>query len=150
MTQAPTLKNTLSPCWNDIPGVSMINAVISQSKRAVSVTTDTGEITLSLFEMGARMQFGVREFGEYGILKDTPDPALLTVSKHEDRTLICGAGHTLVLIHEPFAFQLFKGDRIVQQTPTDGHFVRKHRLPPFAKTTEGWFISLELGSNEPV
>lgn len=150
MTQAPTLLNTLSPRWNDIPGVRMISNVVSIDTRHVGVATDAGEITISLFDIGARLQFGVREFGEYGILKHTPEAAPLTVKKHGDRTLICGAGHTLVLMHEPFAFQLLKGDRVVQQTPTDGHFVRKHRLPPFAKTPEGWFISLELGSSEPV
>ena len=145
----PTIE-ILAPKWNDIPGANVIGGVILRDSDHAVVTTDVGEIGVSLSEMGARLQFGKREFGDYGILKTQPRSSALTIETDDDRTLISGAGHTLILLHKPFAFELYKGDRLVQRTPTDGHFVRKHRLPPVAKIDTGWFVSLELGSNEPV
>jgi alpha-D-xyloside xylohydrolase len=142
--------DTLAPKWNDIPSARLSSDVALSNMTHAIVNTDAGPITVSLSEMGARLQFGRCEFGDYGILKHQPELASLTIERCEDSTRISGAGHTLVMFHEPFSFRLYKGARLVQQTPTDGHFVRKHRLPPFARTDEGWFISLELGSNESV
>jgi len=39
---------------------------------------------------------------------------------------------------------------VVQSSPGDGHFVRRFRLPPFARIGDAWFVSLELGHDTPV
>jgi alpha-D-xyloside xylohydrolase len=38
----------------------------------------------------------------------------------------------------------------VQRSPTDGHFVRRFRVPPLARLDSGWLLALELGADTPV
>ena len=57
---------------------------------------------------------------------------------------------TLRLSYSPLSFELRKGHKLVQKSPSDGHFVRQFRLPPVAQIDKGWLISFELNASEPV
>jgi len=103
-----------------------------------------------MHHFGVRLRFGDRQFGDYGMLVDEPLPVVSTVDSSANQTVIEGSGYTLTLQHDPLSFELMQGSRCVQRSATDGHFVRQFRLPPVARTEQGWFISLDLESSEPV
>ncbi|MEY3017062.1 MAG: hypothetical protein RL336_197 [Pseudomonadota bacterium] len=142
--------NPSSPEWNDIPAITASHIQLADDASSVSIVTNEGTVMASLNALGARLQFGACQFGDYGMLVDTPATAALQLEHHENHVVISGANHTLIIHLAPLSFELFKGPRKVQQSPSDGHFVRQFRLPPFAKVDAGWFFSLELNANEPV
>lgn len=146
--------NTTKPCWNDIPPVRVDTTPKALSANAISIETTAGPLVVSLHSFGARFRFGEREFGDYEILVDEQhlesNAATVSFESDENLTVIKGGGHTLKLQHTPLTFELLKGSQVVQKSPSDGHFVRQFRLPPVARTDQGWFIGLELDSSEPV
>ncbi|MCG8640228.1 MAG: hypothetical protein MI862_10830 [Desulfobacterales bacterium] len=51
---------------------------------------------------------------------------------------------------EPVSLEFkYKGKSVVQPSP-DGHFVRRFRIPPFARTDQGWFFSVALQPGAPI
>jgi alpha-D-xyloside xylohydrolase len=84
------------------------------------------------------------------MLTHEPEIKLAQIIPYPDHTLISWLGWSLTVQHTPFSFVLKKENRVVQQSATDGHFVRRYRLPPLAKTESGWFLSLELQSSESI
>ncbi|NJO12477.1 MAG: alpha-xylosidase, partial [Gammaproteobacteria bacterium] len=52
--------------------------------------------------------------------------------------------------HAPLNFELTLADRCVQRSPGDAHFVRRFRLPPFARAAGCWLMTLDLGADTPV
>ena len=146
--------NTAAPDWNQIPPVTAAGMAKSISPSLVSMQTSEGPLHVSLHDFGARFRFGERAFGDYGILLDEEILELgqtnLSSDSDEQQTVLEGAGHRLKIQHNPLSFELFKGEKPIQQSPGDGHFVRRYRLPPVAKTEQGWFIGLDLDANEPV
>ncbi|MFT6956028.1 MAG: alpha-D-xyloside xylohydrolase [Halieaceae bacterium] len=138
------------PRWNDIPSIECCGPVGVAADGVVSMPTTEGLLTITIHDFGARMRFGEKQFGEYGMLVCEPVAEPVSVHYGDDLTILEGAGHTLTLHHKPLSFELFKGSLSVQKSPTDGHFVRRFRLPPVARTDQGWMISLELDSSEPV
>ena len=139
-----------TPAWNDIPQLKVCGVAQAVGRDAISIATTEGPLLISLHHFGVRLRFGERQFGEYGMLVDKP-PTLAPSFKSDDRLTVIEAGdYTLKLQHEPLSFELLRGSRCIQQSPSDSHFVRQFRLPPVARGDEGWFVSLELDSSEPV
>ena len=140
-----------APAWDNIPALS-VTAVgdLTEGGKSLLVQTDAGPLQISLYSFGARLRLGVRQFGDYGMLVEEPDAMALNVESAADTTVITGAGYRLEMHHNPFSFELFNGDCLIQRSPKDGHFVRQFRLPPIAKVAQGWFIALDLDASEPV
>ncbi|TWB09712.1 alpha-D-xyloside xylohydrolase [Nitrospirillum amazonense] len=141
---------TASPNWGRIPAVT-----VTTKARLVGDTilleTDAGPLWLTLHAFGARLRTGERAIGGYGLLAAEPAPLTPTLAAEGDRTVVTAGGLTCTLDHTPLSFTLTRADgRVVQSSPTDGHFVRRFRLPPFAKLDDAWFVSLDLKSGEPV
>ncbi len=84
------------------------------------------------------------------ILKHPPARWPLSIVQSDEKTVAQDNNFSLQLHHDPLAFTLFKDDKIIQQSATDGHFDRRYRLPPFVRIKEGWLINLELSYNESV
>ncbi len=142
--------NSAAPSWDDFPQLSVCGKVQLLGQDTASIATTEGSLIISLHSFGARLRFGERDFGEYGMLVDEPVAAAIQVESDDERSLIEGAGYTLTVHHQPLSFELKKGSRRVQRSASDGHFVRQFRLPPVARVDNGWFFSFELESNEPV
>ena len=142
--------NSTAPAWNDIPPLDVCGIAVPTQTGAVSIATTAGQLVISMHNFGVRLCFGECQFGDYGMLIKEPDAVIPGVTNSENLTIIEGCGHTLTLHHQPLSFELLKDSRRIQQSPTDSHFVRQFRLPPVARVDQGWFISLELESSEPV
>lgn len=148
------------PDWNNISALQVIGSATIADASTIALATSQGQLLVSLHHFGVRLRFAERGFGEYGMLLDESSltefganviaAEQLKIESSDEQTLIEGAGYRLTLQHNPFSFQLLKNDQRVQQSPSDGHFVREFRLPPVARLDAGWFVSFELDSNEPV
>jgi len=142
--------NSAAPQWDEIPALSITAQAQLIDCYTLSCTTTAGALTVSLYSFGVRLRLGERQFSDYGMLLSEPEALELTVSRHDDRTIVNGGDYRLLLRHQPLSFELWKEGKRVTQSPTDGHFVRQFRLPPFARVEQGWFVGLELQGNEPV
>lgn len=142
--------NSAIPAWNDIPPLKVSEAIKSASTEVLVVATTEGALTISMHKFGVRLRFGECQFSEYGMLVKEPLAELMSVESSDGLTVIEGAGYTLKLLHDPLSFELFRGSKRIQMSPSDSHFVRQFRLPPVARTKQGWFLGLELNASEPV
>lgn len=138
------------PQWNDIPQLTISGAAKLAPNNTVQLPTEFGHLNISLFNIGVRFQIGCSRDYDYQMLKQVPDTCAIEMESSENSTIISSNKYRLFIEHAPFSFRLFEGDELIQSSPEDGHFVRKFRLPPLAKTKNGWFISFDLGSSEPV
>ena len=139
------------PNWGRIAPVTVTGVAQRQTDGSVAVPTDAGLLHVTLHACGVRLRIG-EALRDYGILEAEPDLLPATLSSSGEATTIAagGAGPVLVLGHRPFSFELRAGARVIQGSPTDGHFVRKFRIPPLARFGDSWLLALELGSATPV
>ena len=140
-----------SPPWDNISALT-VTAVgnLVDGANSLVLQTEAGPLEISLYQFGARFRFGAPLSAEYGMLVEEPQAESLTVDYRDQLTLINGAGYSLKIHHNPFSFELFKGSSLVQRSSTDGHFVRRFRIPPIAKVDKGWFFGLDLDASEPI
>lgn len=139
-----------APAWNDIPPLDVLGPAQLNDAGILTLTTTQGSVLISLHSVGIRLRFGECQFGDYGMLTGEPEIIKPLVESGDNQTIITGGGYALKLHHQPLSFEFTQGSRRVQQSPTDGHFVRQFRLPPVARLEQGWFISLDLDASEPV
>jgi len=137
------------PNWGRIPALAVSGAATLADDGSVRVPTSAGELSVTLHDFGARLRLGPPG-RDYGILVEAPTPLPVAVEVGEGQTRIVAGDLALTLTHTPLAFVLEHGGRRVQSSPTDAHFVRRYRLPPFARLDHGWLVSLELGHATPV
>ncbi|MFT5814022.1 MAG: alpha-D-xyloside xylohydrolase [Psychroserpens sp.] len=138
------------PQWNDISQLSIIGLGELAENNKVKLVTEQGDLFISLLDIGVRFQIGEQRQFDYQMIKKLPATDAISAEFFDDKTVIKSRSHTLIIDHTPFHFTLHKNEKLVQRTSKDGHFVREFRLPPLAKVDDGWFISLDLGSSEPV
>jgi alpha-D-xyloside xylohydrolase len=138
-----------SPNWGRIPPVAVIGAAVAQADGSVTLPTNAGPLRVSLHDFGARLRLGP-DARDYGILLCPPVALRAQVVALQGATRVAAGDRVLEIGHEPLSFSLAVAGRTVQSSPGDAHFVRRFRLPPFARTESGWFASLELGHEAPV
>lgn len=142
------------PDWNSIEAARITALPHCCKQGKLNVTTQHGELTLSLGAFGLRIvsvDADKSQQDEFGILVSEPEFSAGTITRQTNELTRFSAGdYTLDLYHSPFHFKLYFQKILVQQSATDGHFVRQHRLPPLAKTDQGWLLSLELDHDEAV
>lgn len=147
------------PDWNSVAQLHVSGAAIQRSPDNVTLATSAGTLSITMHAFGVRLRFGEMQFGggvenAYRMLQDdalTQSPAMaITLSGDEDSSTLLAGEFSLQLQHSPLSFVLMRGDKCIQKSPTDRHFVRRFRLPPVAKIDQGWLLSLELNANEPV
>ena len=138
-----------APNWGRIPAVKVTGAAIVGPDGSVTLPTDAGPLRASLHEFGARLRLGP-DVRDYGILLQSPRALPARVESGPGVTRIVSGDRVLEIGHEPLSFAFSVAGRTVQSSPSDGHFVRRFRLPPFARVGEAWFVSVELGHETPV
>ncbi|MDX2145501.1 MAG: alpha-xylosidase [Rhodospirillaceae bacterium] len=138
------------PNWGRIAPLTVIGPPEAGADHVVTLPTSAGPLRVSLHAWGARFRLGRERAIDYGILVEQPVPIKPTIARAENATTISAGSLTLEIEHAPFAFTLRDGARVVQRSATDGHFVRRFRLPPLAKVDQGWLMTFDLRSGEPV
>jgi alpha-D-xyloside xylohydrolase len=138
------------PDWNGIEPADITQLPYLENGDVLIVPTQFGQLRFSISQFGLRIQNTTDNQNVYGMLTGTPQNLALVFSGDQTHSTLIGGDYRLELFSSPLHFKLYKNDVLVQQTATDGHFVRQHRLPPFAKTANGWIVSLELSYDEAI
>lgn len=161
-----------TPNWGRIPPVTVQAAALESGAAGPSSTlrlqTSVGDLRIEISGAGWRLR-SAQDVLDYGILcgleavnSDAASPGQprfrplpLTLIRSEAGVQLRaraadGSVRELDIGFTPFSFLFRKNDRAVQSSPSDGHFVRRFRLPPLAKTEGRWLLSLELGADTPV
>jgi alpha-D-xyloside xylohydrolase len=118
------------------------------------LTTGAGDLRLTLHDFGLRLRSG-NDVREYGILCGPSAALPLSLDSAEGSTLVrstttTGRSLALRVDHDPWSFELRIDGRLVQCSPTDGHFVRRFRLPPLARHDGRWLLAVDLLHNTAV
>jgi len=145
-----TLPTVSPPDWDMIEGVCVRGTPFLDAGAAVIVPTDAGELRISFHTVGMRMRIGPVRPLAYAMLKVEPDPFSVRMDAGAEQSEIVAGNYRLVLRHTPFSFELYFEGQLLQRSATDGHFVRRHRLPALTRTRGGWFLALDLQHSEPV
>ena len=137
------------PDWNAIEP-ARLTAEPKLQGHVLVLPTQFGEVSVTISQFGLRLNAGSTHDETFKILTTTPSNLPLSLSKLDQGFAATAGEYRLEFYSDPFYFKLYKNNKLVQQSATDGHFVRQHRLPPLAKTDNGWILSLELNYDEAV
>ncbi|TMO81527.1 alpha-xylosidase [Pseudoalteromonas sp. S3776] len=137
------------PDWNAIDP-ARLTAEPKLQGHVLVLPTQFGEVSVTISQFGLRLNAGSTHDETFKILTTTPSNLPLSLNKLDQGFAATAGEYRLEFYSDPFHFKLYKNDKLVQQSATDGHFVRQHRLPPLAKTDNGWILSLELNYDEAV
>ncbi|HAG41567.1 MAG TPA: alpha-xylosidase, partial [Pseudoalteromonas sp.] len=137
------------PDWNAIEP-ARLTAEPKLQGHVLVLPTQFGEVSVTMCQFGLRLNAGSTHDETFKILTTTPSNLPLSLNKLDQGFAATAGEYRLEFYSDPFYFKLYKNDKLVQQSATDGHFVRQHRLPPLAKTDNGWILSLELNYDEAV
>jgi alpha-D-xyloside xylohydrolase len=148
---APELFEFNPPEWNAIDATKVVSEAVLRTPTQVCLSTTHGELRLEFSSSGVRLRSAAERDHDYGLLLNQPILNRLTLESTGHSCVISDGILKLVIEYSPFSFVLsdVAGGPICQ-SPSDGHFVRRHRVPPLAKTEQGWVFSVDLKSNEAV
>lgn len=148
-SQSPKL-NLAAPDWNVVTQVAVTGAAYLAEDSTIMLPTTVGTLQLSFHRFGLRLRATGRSSANYEMLQQEPETQVSELNHSEHNTSILSGDYQLIIQHHPFSFELFYEGKSAQRTPNDGHFVRQYRIPPLAKTDQGWLFSLDLGAEEAV
>ena len=146
---APKL-NLSAPDWNTVPQVTVMGEAYFADDDSIILPTSVGSLQVSFHSCGLRLRIAGKSNTHYEMLLQEPETLTCSLSHSEQCTTITCDDYKLLIQHTPFSFALSYDGESVQKTPNDGHFVRQFRMPPLAKTAQGWLFSLDLDAEEAV
>lgn len=149
LSQSPKL-NLTAPDWNVVTQAAVTGVAYLAEDSTIMLPTTVGTLQLSFHSFGLRLRATGRSSANYEMLQQEPKTQVSKLNYTEHNTSISSGDYQLIIQHHPFSFELFYQGKSVQRTPNDGHFVRQFRIPPLAKTDQGWLFSLDLGAEEAV
>ena len=153
MTTADTsLPQPVAPDWNSIEAESLTSQPTLINKSLLRLELKSAAFFLQVTEVGVRLYSKTQREYDYGLVVSEPAVQDLSLVLHEDFCIVDAKALSIEIGYAPFTLTVTdkRSGRVLSRTPSDGHFVRRHRIPPLAKTETGWLFSHELRSSEPV
>lgn len=138
------------PDWSSIAIIRANGGIRQVDDFTAQLNTHAGPLTVTLTDADARLQFGYAPRHDYGLLAGTRSPLPIEVRDQPSGWTVGHRSATLHLERDTLAFTFAQAGRPRARSATDGHFVRRFRLPPFGRTPDGWIANLELPSGEAV
>ena len=138
------------PNWSAVSALRVDGETRQTSDTSVALATSAGPLSITISDDCLRLQAGNAVRNDYGMLVGPVPAESLALHKSESEFVIESKSSTICFRHHPVSFEWRNASRIVQQSATDGHFARERRLAPFARTTDGWIVNLELHPDEAV
>lgn len=138
------------PDWNSIEQAYVVQPAEVDEYNNIIVSTSAGIIKISLLNDGMRISSGNGRNNQFGILKAETPAMPCNIKKGQELTHVTQGEWQLTINHQPFSFELAYQDKTIQASSSDGHFVRRYRLPPLARVEQGWLLNLELSASEAV
>ena len=138
------------PNWAALTPLFRLGA-IERVPGGARCATEAGPLTAIAYARDVfRLTLGVGGGPDYGILVAAPDPPAVDVER-SGNGLVLGAGDLqLALQADPLRLRLERAGEVLLASSTDAHFRRAHRLPPYARVTDGWLAALGRASGEAV
>jgi len=145
------LPSLVTPDWNQIEALELLTQPVLLGSSYVLCESEQGSFQISLHSTGLRLTSQVQANRNYGLLEHEPEAERLHLETSTNITIVRSSQFILEIEHSPFKFILknHHGETLLK-TADDGHFVRTHRVPPCAKTLQGWLFSFALQSNEGI
>lgn len=139
-------------------GPAMVNGPAVLVDCCAHIPTSLGDMSITLHAFGARLKLGPARAIDYGLLVAPPKPETIVVEESAEHITVASAEFKFTVEKSSLAFELRKGDAVVIRSAKDGHFARRYRLPPFAKSdhaidgrrADGWIVNFDLTSTEYV
>jgi len=123
-------------------------SVRSIESSRVTLDTEGGALLIEAWAPGIlRFRLGDATVADYGLIAAPAEALGLTVAEDETRIIVSVGGTrpmSLIVGRSPLTIELRSGDKTLFAPSADSHFVRRFRLPPFAKADFGWFFSFGL------
>ena len=144
------------PAWDEIAALEInkppyLIGVDDQNATILAIDTSAGMLHLQIGESGVRLRTAQQREQDYGLLVKEPKTDALELEQFEQSSIVNNGYLQVCILHYPLSFEikLISRQSIIQSS-TDGHFVRRYRVPPLAKISQGWLFSFALKSNESV
>lgn len=139
------------PNWNDIDATMVVATPSLEQGRKLRLPTQSGDLLVELNNNGIRLRSESQREFDYGMLQQVFESKELELVLGIDSCIVNSDSLKVKIDFAPFSFELLElNGNCICKSSTDGHFVRRHRVPPLAKTDDGWFISTDLKSNEAI
>jgi alpha-D-xyloside xylohydrolase len=140
----------LGPDWASLAPIAGLGR-IERTGHGFRARCEAGPIEVAAFAPGIlRLTLGVPSGPDFGILVAEPEAVPADVEQAGDRVVLTAGDLRLTLEPAPLRCRLERGRQVLLESATDGTFGDMLRLPPFARTGEGWLVALALESGEPV
>ena len=139
-----------SPDWNAMKVTSLQSIPSLSNERKLILDTTDGIIILELNALGLRLYSEDQRKHDYGLLVKQYDPLQLSLQSTDEYTQVSAGVLSVRVNHSPLSFDIFHENKRQLSSANDGHFVRKYRVPPLAKTKQGWLVSWALSSGEAI
>lgn len=152
-----TVFDPVAPHWGRM-APARVEGTPTLSADVLNVPTSLGVLRITLHEYGMRLR-SHEDVRDYGILCGDVGRLATTLShsgegdaatSRLEAVAADGARLVVTIGHAPFSFAFHRNGRFIQGSPSDGHFVRRFRLPPLARHDDRWLLTLELGPSTPV
>jgi alpha-D-xyloside xylohydrolase len=138
------------PDWTALTPLRELGTV-ERVPAGVRCATEAGPLVALAYARDVfRLTLGDAGGPDYGMLVAGADPPAVELERGMDGFALHAGGLRLALQGEPIRLVFERAREVLLSSSADAHFRRAQRLPPFARTEEGWFAALGLVSGEPV
>ena len=140
-----------SPNWSSIRPITITGPASQVDELTIVAPTDVGPMRVTGADDFVRLRLGSADTPDYGLL--TGDAGATPIELKTEDSSAFTIRHGDLSFHvesDPLSFRMEFGKATIQQSSSDGHFVRRYRLPPFAKTDDGWLVNLDFPTGESV
>ena len=137
------------PNWSTVEAIAATGVVSLADASTAVLPTTAGALCVTAADDFVRLRLG-EEAVDYGLVVGDVNGAPVRIESSDDVSSIHAASMAVRWRRHPLSVEVEYDGRVVLQSATDGHFVRKHRAPPFARVDEGWIINLDLRSGDAV
>jgi alpha-D-xyloside xylohydrolase len=142
--------DALQPDWAALAPIAGL-AAIEPGAHGFRARCEAGPIEVAAFAPGIfRITIGERAAPDFGLLAALPAPPPAKVEATAAGAVLRVGDLRLVLEPAPLRCRLERGRQVLLESTTDGTFGDMLRLPPFARTAEGWLVALALESGEAI
>ena len=119
--------------------------------RGLSGVTSAGPFSATFFARGiVRLRLGVSSLPNYGLVTAASEPPAIRIEQQDCVHRLCAGSLQLAVEAGSLAVSLLRDGAVLLGPPHDGHFRRRFRLPPFARSRRGWLVAFDLEDGEPV
>lgn len=134
-----------------MPAACLSTLPTNDQNKRIRLEFDLGLCFLEIYDFGIRLYSDQQRNFDYGLLEKSYEPVEFSLQGYETYTDVETEKFVISITHAPFSYSVSdRSGRVLSRSPTDGHFVRRHRVPPLSKTENGWFFASDLASGEPV